>query len=317
MMILGSLWISFLAVLPLFLVMGVGFGLQKASIFTDSFVDKANDYLYFVGLPAKLFLDVAAADLEQVLDPAYTLTCAAAICIGFAAACVFSWLLPITSAQRGVFIHGAFRGNFVYIGLALAQNILQTDSVAAGAQVLLVLVPLYNIFAVLALTICGAGPKQNMGQLFLACIKNPMLLSILAALPFSLLNMPLPATVKQVLSQLGAPASSLAILLIGASLSVGSMAVRKGPVAAACLYKLFLQPLLTMPLFLFGLNCTKEQLIVALVLMAAPSAANVYVMTKKLGGDVDLGSGIIVTSELFSALSLTFWIFLLRQIGRL
>ena len=241
MTILGSIWISFLTVLPLFLVMGVGIGLRKAGMFTDLFVDKANDYLYFVGLPAKLFLDVATADLEQVLDLAYTLTCTAAICIGFAASCVLSGLLPISSEQRGVFIHGAFRGNFVYIGLSMAQSILHTSSVTASAQVLLVLVPLYNIFAVMALTICGAGSKQSFGQLLFTCIKNPMLLSILVALPISLFRIPLPATVTQVLCQLGAPASPLAILLIGASLNIGSLSVRKGLVIAAWLYKLILK----------------------------------------------------------------------------
>lgn len=311
------LWFSFLTVLPLFLVMAVGFALRKGGMFTDAFTEKANAYLYYVALPAKLFLDVATADLERVLNPHFTLACAASICIGFAAAWLYSMVLPLSAGQRGVFIHGAFRGNFVYIGLALAESILQTSSITASAQVLLVMVPLYNIFAVLVLTVYGSGQKRSLGQLLCSFFKNPMLIAVMAALPFSVFSSPISEPIVQTLSQLGAPASPLALLLIGASFAPGTLAAQKGLVLAACLYKLLLQPMLTLPLFLFVLSCSREQLAVALVLMAAPSATNVYVMTKKMGGDLELGSGIVLVSEVLCIVSLTVWISLLTAMNRL
>lgn len=48
--------------------------------------------------------------------------------------------------------------------------------------------------------------------------------------------------------------------------------------------------------------------------MAAPSAANVYVTTRKLGGDAELGSGIVVAGKVLSVFTVTAWVFLLRTL---
>ena len=83
----------------------------------------------------------------------------------------------------------------------------------------------------------------------------------------------------------------------------------------ACLYKLILQPLLLLPFFIWVLHCTVPQIVVAFVMLGAPSASNVYVMTKKIGGDAELGAGILVVSEVLAVGSMTLWIFALRTLG--
>ncbi len=304
--------------LPLFLVMVVGAVLRRRGYFDEPFLDRVNTFLYGIALPAKLFLDVAQSDLRKLADWPYALSCAGAICLGFGLAWLYARLVLRDAAQMGTFVHGAFRGNFVYIGLALVGNVLGHSAGATGAQVLIFLIPLYNILAVLVLTAAGGrGEAGNAGRLVKKILTNPMLLAILAAIPFSALRLPLFQPVEATLNYLGSGATALSLLVIGASLSIPSLRRRLREILLACLYKLVLQPLLLLPYFLFVLPCTLEQMAVAFVMLGAPSAANVYVMTKKMGGDEELATGILVGSEALSLFTMTGWIFLLRTLGAL
>lgn len=302
--------------LPLFGVMAVGYLLRKTNVIETVFINGANTYLYYVGLPAKLFLDVASSNLREVTSPAYALVCAAVICCGFFTAWGFARAVLRNASQIGTFVHGAFRGNFVYIGLSLAESILGPSVYAAGAQVLISLIPLYNICAVLVLTVCGDQKGHvTVGKLLIKFFSNPMLLSVLAALPFALFQISIIPSVRTTLSYLGGMSTALALLVIGASIQISDFTKRRYEILMACLYKLLLQPLLFLPVFIFVLTCTPAEIVVAFVMLGAPSAANVYVMTKKLGGDARLGSGILVASELLSVFSMTFWILVLKSGG--
>ena len=63
------------------------------------------------------------------------------------------------------------------------------------------------------------------------------------------------------------------------------------------------------------LGLTHEELLVLFVLFGVPAAANVYIVTRKMGGDAQLASGIIVVSVLLSMFTLTAGVFLLRTAG--
>ena len=142
-----------------------------------------------------------------------------------------------------------------------------------------------------------------------------MLVAVLAAIPFSIWQIPIVKTVSTTMNYLGGVSTGMALLIIGASMSVQVLRTKKRELLLACLYKLILQPLLLLPFFIWVLHCTAPQIVVAFVMLGAPSASNVYVMTKKIGGDAELGAGILVVREVLAVGSMTLWIFALRTLG--
>ncbi len=52
-----------------------------------------------------------------------------------------------------------------------------------------------------------------------------------------------------------------------------------------------------------------------LIMLASPTAAASYIMSVTLNNDGELSSGIIVYTVLFSAVTITGWIFLLRSLA--
>lgn len=81
--------------------------------------------------------------------------------------------------QKGAFIQGSYRSSAAILGLAFINNMY--DSVGMAPLMIIGCVPLYNIFAVIILTLKGdnGGKKPNMKETFINVMKNPILLSIL------------------------------------------------------------------------------------------------------------------------------------------
>ena len=67
--------------------------------------------------------------------------------------------------------------------------------------------------------------------------------------------------------------------------------------------------------FAIWLGFREQQLVAILVMFASPTAAASYIMSVNLDNDGELSSSIIVYTTLFSAVTITAWIFLLRSLA--
>ena len=116
------------------------------------------------------------------------------------------------------------------------------------------------------------------------------------------------------LNYLGQLVTPLALLVIGASIKWESVKANKWSVIWACLLRLVLQPLVMVPLAI-ACGLATEAVIVLYVVFAVPAAANVYIVTQKMGGDADMASGIVVLGIIFSIFTITVGVFLLKTLG--
>lgn len=306
--------------LPIFILMILGFFLKKKDILSESFLNSANTLIFQVALPAKLFLDTATTDFTQSFDPKFLLLAIGGTLLFFGLFWVIGNAVIKEPRKVGAFVHGAIRGNYVYIGFPLIQNILGTSALPAEAMLASAFIlPLYNILAVIILTVTNhPGEKIDVRNVLKQIITNPMIVGILAGLPFSFLGtfagFELPFAINKSLSYLGSLATPLALLVIGANTKITAIASNMKSVVMACVFRLILQPLLIVPLALL-LGLGSNAVLVLFIVFGVPAAANVYIVTKKMGGDADMASGIIVVSIIMSLFTLTAGIFILRTIG--
>ena len=85
-------------------------------------------------------------------------------------------------------------------------------------------------------------------------------------------------------------------------------------VLALCAVKLMILPALFLPLAVH-LGFTDEKLVALLVMLGSITTPACYVMAKQMGHEGVLTGSVCVTTTLFSAFSLTFWLFVLRSLG--
>ena len=106
----------------------------------------------------------------------------------------------------------------------------------------------------------------------------------------------------------------MALLLIGASLRPETFSSKPRGIALATFVKIVLAPVLA-TLLALPLGFSAEELATLYTLHAVPSATNSYIMTAQMGGDEELGAGIVMATSLLSAITMSIGIFLLRTFG--
>ena len=311
---MSNLIYSINATLPIFLLIILGKVLKTTKIINDEFTKTADRYVFRIALPALLFSDLTENNVGSAFDGKYVLFCFSVTIFSIAVLWGLTEKFMKNEEQKGAFIQGSYRSSAAILGLALIKNIY--DSVGMAPLMIIGCVPLYNIFAVIILTLKGdnGGKKPNMKETFINVMKNPILLSILIALPFALLNLHFPSFVNKAIGSVANTATPLALISIGASFE-GKKALKKmKPTLLASFIKLILLASLFLPLAVF-FGYRNQELMALLVMLGSPTTVSSYIMAKNTGNDGILTSSIIVLTTLLSSLTLTLWIFVLKSFG--
>ena len=311
---MSNLIYSINATLPIFLLIILGKVLKTTKIISDEFTKTADRYVFRIALPALLFSDITENNVGSAFDGKYVLFCFSVTIFSIAVLWGLTEKFMKNEEQKGAFIQGSYRSSAAILGLAFINNMY--DSVGMAPLMIIGCVPLYNIFAVIILTLKGdnGGKKPNMKETFINVMKNPILLSILIALPFALLNLHFPSFVNKAIGSVANTATPLALISIGASFE-GKKALKKmKPTLLASFIKLILLASLFLPLAVF-FGYRNQELMALLVMLGSPTTVSSYIMAKNTGNDGILTSSIIVLTTLLSSLTLTLWIFVLKSFG--
>lgn len=311
---MSNLIYSINATLPIFLLIILGKVLKTTKIISDEFTKTADRYVFRIALPALLFSDLTENNVGSAFDGKYVLFCFSVTIFSIAVLWGLTEKFMKNEEQKGAFIQGSYRSSAAILGLAFVNNMY--DSVGMAPLMIIGCVPLYNIFAVIILTLKGdnGGKKPNMKETFINVMKNPILLSILIALPFALLNLHFPSFVNKAIGSVANTATPLALISIGASFE-GKKALKKmKPTLLASFIKLILLASLFLPLAVF-FGYRNQELMALLVMLGSPTTVSSYIMAKNTGNDGILTSSIIVLTTLLSSLTLTLWIFVLKSFG--
>ena len=311
---MSNLIYSINATLPIFLLIILGKVLKTTKIISDEFTKTADRYVFRIALPALLFSDLTENNVGSAFDGKYVLFCFSVTIFSIAVLWGLTEKFMKNEEQKGAFIQGSYRSSAAILGLAFINNMY--DSVGMAPLMIIGCVPLYNIFAVIILTLKGdnGGKKPNMKETFINVMKNPILLSILIALPFALLNLHFPSFVNKAIGSVANTATPLALISIGASFE-GKKALKKmKPTLLASFIKLILLASLFLPLAVF-FGYRNQELMALLVMLGSPTTVSSYIMAKNTGNDGILTSSIIVLTTLLYSLTLTLWIFVLKSFG--
>ena len=313
-----SLIFSLNSTMPLFFLMLLGYLLHRAGFLEDSYVASANKFVFKVSLPVQLFRDIAATDIYASFDGKYVLFCALSTISSILVIWALAKLLLKDKHLVGEFVQACYRSSAAILGTTFIQNIYGTS----GMSGLMILgsVPLYNIMAVVILMLESPGSAQTVSlparlkKSVKGILTNPTLLGIAAGFAWSLAGLSMPTMLNKTLSSVAGLTSPLALLAIGAGFKGRKALGYLKPTAVATVVKLLVLPALFLPLAVhFGF--TDEKLVALLVMLGSIATPSCYVMAKQMGHEGVLTGSVCVTTTLFSAFSLTFWLFVLRSFG--
>ena len=304
---------AFIVTGPIFAILLLGIVLFRAGLINDAFVDTGSKLVFNVTLPSLLFISISKTDIRHTANFALIgYAIAGTLCIYF----LLEWLagrLVRPGEDRGVVVQGAFRSNMGIIGLAYCANAYGEVGLAAASVYMGPVTILLNVLSVVTLNRALRKHDSVAGTLK-AIARNPLILSILLALPVAWAQVRLPGVLLKTGEYFAQMTLPLALLCTGASLSL--KAVREEPRNAvyASAGKLLLLPvLLTAGAYLLGFR--GMDLGILFLLSASPTAAASYVMVRAMGGNAGLAANIIVLTTLASIAVTSLGIVLLRGQG--
>ncbi len=318
---MDNLIFSLNGTVPLFVIMMLGYVLHRVGFLSEEFVAQANKFVYKISLPVLLFRDLAAVDIRSDFDGPFVLYCTLVTAVSISVIWLLARLLMRKKRNLvGEFVQGSYRSSAAILGAAFIQNIYGT--VGMSGLMLLGCVPFYNSFAVIILLLespCrpeGLSVRQNMVRSLKGIATNPIIWGLLLGTAFGLLRLPMPAIFDKSLAGVANLTAPLALIAIGAGFRGRAALAQVRLAGIASFIKLILLPALFLPVAVM-LGFTDQKLVAIIVMLGSITTPTSYIMAKNMGHDGTLTASICVLTTLFSAFTLTFWLFLYRVLGYL
>ena len=310
-----NLIFSLNATVPIFLLMMLGLFFRKIGWIDEAFASKMNKFVFLVPLPALLFEDLATVDFAEVWDMKFVLFCFCATLVSIAAAAAVSFLWKDRTIQ-GEFIQASYRSSAALLGIAFIQNIYGN----AGMAPLMIIgsVPLYNVMAVVVLSFFQPERKKLDRQVWINTLKgivtNPIILGIIAGLLWSALRLPMPPILEKTVSNIGAVATPMGLMAMGAAFDIRKAFGKARPAIAASVMKLVGFAAVFLPLAVW-LGFRREQLVAILIMLGSATTVSCYVMARNMGHEGVLTSSMVMLTTMCSAFTVTGWLYILRSLG--
>lgn len=299
--------------LPVFAMVFLGIGLKRLGWIDRTFVTTASALVFKATLPTLIFLSLIKADISVALDISVMVFFAIATLGQF----MLSWLwahFRIPYAERGIYVQGAFRGNCGVVGLALAAGMYGNYGLSTGSLLVGVVIIMYNALSVVVLAAYQAEKAANWRSILKHIATNPLIISVIVALPFTAFSISLPSWVMTSGDYFASLTLPLALICIGATLSMSSIRDKSDIAVSSSIMKMAILPVLsTVAAWLLGFE--GEQLGLLFLFFASPTAAASFVMVKAMGGNAGLAANIIAITTLMASISVTLGIFALRLLG--
>ncbi|MEN8194033.1 MAG: AEC family transporter [Bacteroidota bacterium] len=312
---ISILLFTFEIIAPIFLLILLGSLLKRTSLINDIFVRQLSNFVFNISLPALVFIKLSNVKIEQTFDITLISSSIVLVLMFFIVSWVVAAVLTKKPEDQGSFIQGSFRSNYAIVGLAIILDMFGEESLGKAALLLAFIMPLYNILAVIALTVPFHRDKENKFKvMFKEVLTNPLIVAAIVSVFFSMFELSVWTPIEKTLEYLAVIALPLALIGIGATLEFER--IRKASMLAfsSTFLKIVLFPLIAI-LVGIALDLSNNDMGIFFVLFATPTAIASFVMAEAMNCNSKLAGDIIAISTVLSVFTITIGLVVLKYFG--
>jgi len=306
-----NLILSFNIVLPIFLILSLGYILKKLKILDELTTKNMNSINFKVFLPLLLFYNVYKTDLSVVFNPKLLIFSIISVILAFLLLFIIIPLLEKDNRKRGVIIQGIFRSNFVIFGVPVCEALFGQNATGVASMLIAIVVPLFNFLAVICLEIYRGG-NINFKKIIKGIITNPLIIASIIGLFFIYFKIKLPTPIEKTINDISKIATPLAFILLGSSFTFSAFSLYIKQLSITILGKLIIVPGIVLYIAAL-LGFRNIELTCLLSVFASPTAVSSYTMAEQMDGDSILAGQIVVLTSIISIITVFLWIFILKQ----
>ena len=315
------------AVLPIILMIVVGYFLKKIKLLEEENAKKLNTLVFRVFLPIMLFLNVYKINSLGEMDFTFVLYAVGITVLLFLIGIPVMHFLFKDNRQRSVMLQGIFRANYALVGIPLAESLFGAEGSIMASLLSAFVVPVFNILAVICLTIYSAGDKKpSLSGVFKGIAKNPLIQGIACGfvalfiryifdacdISFRLTDI---TPIYKTLNNLSSIATPLSLLVLGARFELSAIPALKKQIIIATVNRVVIVPLIGISIAVMMDRFTGAQFASFVACFCTPVAVSSVPMSQEMGADADLMGQIVVWTTVFSAFSIFIASYVLRVLG--
>ena len=315
---LMDLTLSFNVVFPLFVYMFIGIIARRAGLLDPDTCSKMNGFNFKVLFGVNMFKNVFTAreafSADSLIYPAISVIYAIAVFL------LLYFIIPIFWMEKpraSCIIQGGYRGNSMLFAIPVVEAICGADDAALASMCVSIVVPLYNILAVVLFETMR-DRKVSVWPLIKSIFRNPLIIGAIAGGVASVLSsafgFDIPKAIMTPISVLSSMNSPLSLILLGAGLSFSSLRSNVRDLAIVCFIKLIAVPA-GIAAVCIALGIEGTAFVSLFAIFCVPTAVSSFPMAEQMGGDGPFAAEVIAATSLLSLFTVFLWIALLQSAG--
>ena len=311
-----NLLFSVNTVLPLLIMMAVGFAARHTGLVNAQATKQINACVFRIFLPLLLAFNIIDTPRDAAVDVRTLVYALITTLLCFAVLFILVPRLVKERRDRGVIIQCVARSNYAIFGIPLVNMMYPNADVSIAAMMVAIVVPVFNVMSTIALMVNGSDQKPDAKRILKGVVTNPLIIATVAGLLLWRLGVKLPAVLDNPLRKLANISSPLALFVLGASLDFGKAKANAKLLTWSVLGRLVFVP----GIFLTGaaLVGIRDVAMASLIAVyASPCSVSSYPMAQQMGGNDDLAGAQVVFTTTFSVITVFFWVLILRSLGLL
>ena len=305
-------------ILPVFLVMAVGYGAVKFSYINDEVADNLNALSVKLAIPILLFYAIYKLDFNKALQWPVLASFYAGAVVSFVVAVFFAnWVFNRRPGEAVAVGFGAMYSNTVLLGIPIAERAFGPDILPLVFSIIAFHTPgLYTIGMISMEFARSDGRKLGTTLKVVArsIFANPIMIGILAGAFFNQLSIPLPVPLEEAVAMVSKAAIPLALIGIGAALTRYKLNSGLAETAMVSVITLIVHPAIAFVLSYYVLGLEMQYVQAAVIIAAMPPGVNIYIFALMYHRAVALSASTIIVATIASTLSISAWLWVLSHL---
>lgn len=327
------------AVMPIILLVILGYTLKRTGFLTKEFLKIGNKLVFNICLPCMLFVNVYEIESFTSISWDIVIYAIVMLLVIFILGLATAMATTRVPERRGVVLQCTFRSNMAIIGLSLASALGGDQATAVASVVTAFTVPAFNILAVIALSmfVDSGGKKTGVKGVLLNIAKNPLIIGValgLVCLVFRALEEKLFGSVVfrldtqlkfvyKAVKNLNSIASPFALLVLGGQFEFSAVRGLLKEIVVGTVWRIVIAPLLGIGCAILIssktnlLSCGVNEYPALVAMYGSPVAVSSAIMAGSMGNDEQLGTQLVVWTSLLSVVTIFVTVCILMWLGLL
>ena len=311
------------AVVPVVLLILLGYLLKQKKFITKDFVKNGNKLVFNVCLPCMLFINVYSIESFRSIEWSIVIYGVIMLVVIFLLGLITAIAVTKVPERQGVILQCSFRSNIAIIGLSLAAALGGEGAMAVAAIISSFTVPVVNILAVIALSMFkkDGQNKTSIKSVLLGIAKNPLIIAVAIGMVFLGIRELQWALFGEVVfsfsrdlkflytavNNLKNIATPFALLVLGGQFEFSAVKGLLKEIVAGTVWRIVLAPLLGLgvaALLSSRMGWGVNEFPGLVALFGSPVAVSSAVMAGAMGSDEQLATQLVVWTSIFSSVTI-------------